>query len=187
MYKLCKTEQTARRQRKFELELLNMMKQKHYDEISVSDLCDRLESPRKSFYRYFSGKDGALHALIDHVLLELEEVFMESAADEDVFLQQLQSFFAFWLRNRDFLGALVQSNLSGLLIERSISHALRDFYVGCNQVSGNQARASEYLTHFAVCGLMSIVLRWHTEGYSESPAQMAKIARDIMKHPIYRN
>ena len=187
MYKLCKTEQTARRQRQFELELLNMMKQTHYDEISVSDLCDRLQSPRKSFYRYFSGKDGALHALIDHVLLELEEVFMESAADENVLFQQLQSFFEFWLRNKAFLGAMVQSNLSGLLIERSISHALHDFYVGSKNTSEKQMRASEYLTHFSVCGLMSIVLRWHTEGYTESPAQMAQIARDIMNHPIHRN
>ena len=166
--------------------LLEVMKQQRYEDITVSDLCARLQIPRKAFYRYFSGKDGALHALIDHVLLELEEVFMEPAADEDVFLLQLQSFFGFWLKNKDFLGAMVQSNLSGLLIEQSISHALHDLNFGGKRENVNQMRASEYLTQFAVCGLMSIVLRWHREGYSESPAQMAQIARDIMNHPISR-
>lgn len=44
-----------------------MMKYKQFEEISVSDLCDRLHIPRKSFYRYFSSKEGALHALLDFV------------------------------------------------------------------------------------------------------------------------
>jgi AcrR family transcriptional regulator len=187
MYKLCKTEQTSMRQRRYELELLRMMKQRHYDEISVSDLCDRLQIPRKSFYRYFSGKDGALHALIDHALLELEEVFLVSAPDEDGILTQLQQFFSFWHQNQELLGALVQSNLSGLLIERGISHALRDYIVGQDERKGAQTIKSEYATQFAVCGLMSIVLRWHKEGYASSVEEMAMIARDIMNNPIYKN
>ena len=44
----------------------------YLEEISVSDLCDRLNIPRKSFYRYFSSKDGALFALLDHTLMEFE-------------------------------------------------------------------------------------------------------------------
>ena len=72
MYKLCKTEQSAQRQRELERGLLNAMSTHQYEEISVSDLCDQMEIPRKSFYRYFSSKDGALHALIDHTLLEFE-------------------------------------------------------------------------------------------------------------------
>ena len=72
MYKLCKTEQSATRQKMLELGLLNCMLTRHYEEISVSDLCTAMDIPRKSFYRYFSGKDGALHALIDHTLMGYE-------------------------------------------------------------------------------------------------------------------
>ena len=70
MYKYCKTEQSVQRQREMEKGLLDMMKYKQFEEISVSDLCDRLNIPRKSFYRYFSSKEGALHALLAHTLLE---------------------------------------------------------------------------------------------------------------------
>ena len=70
MYKLCKTEQSAQRQRELEQGLLKMMLQCRYEDISVSDLCDQLEIPRKSFYRYFSSKDGALYALLDHTMME---------------------------------------------------------------------------------------------------------------------
>ena len=46
--------------------LLAMMEHRSFEEISVSDLCERMGIPRKSFYRYFSSKDGALMALLDH-------------------------------------------------------------------------------------------------------------------------
>ena len=72
MYKQCRTEQSSNRQRILEQGLLDAMIQQHYDSISVSDLCSRMGIPRKSFYRYFSGKEGALHALIDHALLDYE-------------------------------------------------------------------------------------------------------------------
>ena len=73
MYKLCKTEQSAQRQRQLEEGLLAAMKTKRYEEITISDLCEQMDIPRKSFYRYFSSKDGALHALIDHTLLDFEQ------------------------------------------------------------------------------------------------------------------
>jgi len=72
MYKLCKTEQSAARQRELEQGLLEIMANKRFDDISVSDLCEKIGIPRKSFYRYFSGKDGALYALIDHTLMAYE-------------------------------------------------------------------------------------------------------------------
>ena len=53
MYKLCKSEQSARRQRELELGLLEAMQTQLYEDISISELCDRLAIPRKSFYRYF--------------------------------------------------------------------------------------------------------------------------------------
>ena len=60
MYKICQTEQSTRRQRELEQGLLRLMLHKNYEDISVSDLCDHMQIPRKSFYRYFSSKDGAL-------------------------------------------------------------------------------------------------------------------------------
>ena len=70
MYKMCKTEQSARRQRELELGLLEAMKTQRYEDISISELCGTLGIPRKTFYRYFDSKDGALYGMIDHTLLD---------------------------------------------------------------------------------------------------------------------
>ena len=70
MYKLCKTEQSAKRQKLLEKGLLEAMHSQCYEDISVSDLCQKMGISRKSFYRYFSGKEGALEALLEHTLME---------------------------------------------------------------------------------------------------------------------
>ena len=72
MYKLCKTEQSAARQKELEQGLLAAMSVQNYEEITISDLCKKMNIPRKSFYRYFTSKEGALHALLDHTILEFE-------------------------------------------------------------------------------------------------------------------
>ena len=70
MYKLCKTEQSAKRQREIENCLFEIMKGKHYEEITITEICERMSMPRKAFYRYFDSKEDALSALIDHSMAE---------------------------------------------------------------------------------------------------------------------
>ena len=66
MYKLCKTEQSVRRQREIENCLFDILKEKKYDEITITELCERMNIPRKAFYRYF---DGTLCRQIPNVAL----------------------------------------------------------------------------------------------------------------------
>ncbi len=178
MYKLCKTEQSANRQRELEQGLLAAMAVSHFDEISVSDLCDRLQIPRKSFYRYFSGKEGALHALIDHTLIQYE---MKNIYDSRKAMD-LEGFFSFWAEQKMLLDALQRSGLSNKLIQRTIDHALLE-------VLGQKPPATvmdeqEYTVMFAVSGLMTMVVQWHHTGYLEPIQRMARIARQVMSRPL---
>lgn len=185
MYKLCKTEQSANRQRELEQGLLAAMASCHYDEITISDLCQRMQIPRKSFYRYFSGKDGALHALIDHTLMEYESTFILKVGRMNSTQLLLESFFLFWQQHKDLLTALQRSALSGVLIERAINHALADPTISGHFRSHQEQVETEHATMFAVCGLMSMMLQWHKDGYKDSLSQMAAIAVRILTKPLY--
>ena len=185
MYKLCKTEQSAQRQRSLEEGLLTAMKTKRYEEITISDLCSQMEIPRKSFYRYFSGKDGALHALIDHTLLDFEQFsgILVGSSPTNIH-QELRRFFEFWQQHRQFLDALERSGLSGVLVQRAISQAQNE-YVPSRSPVNPEIRAMQYhAVTFAICGLMSMVTRWHRSGYSESVTEMAQIATALMTKPL---
>ena len=60
MYKLCKTEESAKRQREMELTLFECMKTTRYEDITVNNICECGGFPRKAFYRYFDNKESAL-------------------------------------------------------------------------------------------------------------------------------
>lgn len=186
MYKMCKTEQSARRQRELEKGLLKAMSTHHYDEIGVSELCDQLGIPRKSFYRYFSGKDGALHALIDHTLLEYESFPSQlKPGEKRTYETDLERFFLFWKSQKPLLDALERSAISGILVTRSIEHALSDAGAPKRFQHQDERMAREHATMFGVCGLMSMVLNWHHGGYVLQPRQMAKIGVQLLTKPLF--
>lgn len=182
MYKLCKTEQSTVRQRQIEEGLLALMQTRRYDDITVSDLCARLEIPRKSFYRYFSGKDGALIALLDHRLMEYENRPDENVnLWEHVFYVDLDWFFTFWKLQKPLLDALEHSGLSGMLVERAIRNSREAQIFDYGSYSPEYVEAS---TAFTVCGIMSMVLQWHHEGYGRSVEEMAALARELLGRPL---
>lgn len=183
MYKLCKTEQSATRQRQLEEGLLTAMKMKRYEEITISDLCDQMQIPRKSFYRYFSSKDGALQALIDHRLEAFErEIDLRTTGLTDV-RHQCREFFSFWYQEKEFLDALSRSELSGFLVQRAIRRA-RDEGECPVELAAEPCPARDHAITFSVCGIMALVIRWHRLGFLESVDEMADIAVRVLTVPI---
>ncbi len=188
MYKLCKTEQSAHRQRQLEEGLLQMMRIKRYDEITVSDLCDYLQVPRKSFYRYFSSKDGALHALLDHTMLGFEGFNpARTGAEPRTLYRDLTQFFMFWVEHKPLLDALDKSGMIGTLVERSMQHAMDDASVMRRFLPGADLDVRKQVVLFSVSGLMSMAITWHADGYPGSAEQMAAIASRIISQPLFPN
>ena len=181
LYKQCRTEQSAARQRELELGLMEVMKVQHYDEITVSSLCQRLQIPRKSFYRYFSSKEGALHALIDHALLDFVSFTTDkSSGQSSGSREEAERMFAYW----PLLDALAKSGLSGVLVQRAIENSMMETLQAKRFRSQDEQDAQEYGTLFAVSGFMSMVIQWHHDGYRQSIEQMTQIALDLVSRPL---
>ena len=184
MYKLCQTEKSYQRQRELERGLLELMLRRDYADISVSDLCEHMQTPRKSFYRYFSSKDGALYALIDHTMTDFFQI-AQSAADSSRSgaLGDMEKFFSFWYENRRFLDALQRSGLSGILVERANAFALQEGYIP-RKFRSVPSQMQGIAMSFAVCGLISMTLNWHHQGFLVSSEEMTKLAINMLTTPL---
>ena len=183
MYKLCKTEQSAARQRQLEEGLLAAISKNRYDELSVSDLCTQLNIPRKSFYRYFSSKEGALYALLDHTLMQFED-YPDPGISRTLH-RDMSRFFQFWLEQKPLLDALEKNGLYGLLIQRAISYSVTGSTVPRRFLANDLPEVQSQVTIFAVCGLMCMVVSWHQQGYSRPLSQMADIAVRVLSQPLF--
>jgi len=178
MYKRCITEQSAQRQRELEAGLLAAMKTQQYEDITVSSLCDAMNIPRKSFYRYFSSKDGALYALIDHTMMDFTGEFFSDKLPATI--DTLERYFIFWKRQAPLLDALKRSNLSGILVQRCVFKAADEDLVARQLFRQQEKRSQLYVVNFLVSGLTSLVLQWHNDGFRETPRQLAEIAADLL-------
>ena len=187
MYKLCKTEESARRQREIEEGLLSAMLTVGYDELTVSGLCERIGVPRKAFYRYFDSKDDCLAALIDHTLLEYYE-FGGAHIEQDAprsLRRELETFFLFWLKRRDFLDALEKSKLMGKLVEVSMSIVETDMINTKKFLPNDSEFARLQVFQFAICGLMFSMLSWYRSGFAESVRNMAAASARMLTVPLF--
>ena len=183
MYKICQSEQSFKRQRALEKGLLQMMRSKSYEEISVSDFCAYMQIPRKSFYRYFTSKDGALYALIDHTLADFFQMPVPNKKSRGNAVGDLDLFFAFWYENKAFLDALQRSSLSGILVERATNFSLQEGLLP-RQFKVLRPEIQSLAMSFSVCGLMSMVLQWHRQGFQITPTEMTGLAINMLTAPI---
>ena len=185
MYKLCKTDQSQQRQREIERALLDAMLHRRYEDITVSDLCETLGIPRKSFYRYFSGKDGALYALIDHVLLDYLAYEAREGLNERDPQGYMEAICRYWKAQKLLLDALEKSAMSGVLIQRTIAFS-RDLDSYPDFLRTAEKQLQEYGAMFASCGISTMMLQWHKDGYHQSVEQMARLMLRLLSQPLFK-
>ena len=171
MYKHCSTEESARRQREFEQCLLELMQAVPYAQITISDICERMKLSRKSFYRYFSSKDGCLYALIDHSILEFASRYLPDDSLTD--LELYEHYFSYWKKLNPLLNALSLNRLAPVLYERTMRSVAEENHELWRFLDSNGQNDGYERILYGVCGITGVLLNWHDTGYRKSPRQMA--------------
>ena len=166
MYKQCKTEQSAKRQREFGTTLLAMMKQTPYQKISVSALCREMQVQRKTFYRYFDGIEDVLNVILDEVI---DEAFLFLLGEPE-----LEQFFAYWQSQAELLDILGKNHITGSLFNRMGEY----IFINKKEVTLTDLNIVSYIASF-----MAIVRVWHNGGMTQSPKELA----DMIKRTYITN
>lgn len=174
MYKVCKTKESAERQRKFEAALLKTLQTEPYQKISVTDLCHEVGIARKNFYRYFEHKDDVLCGLLDHTILDFSRYSCDSQ-------DPIVRYLSYWEQQKPLLDALQRNGLSTRLIERTLIHAW-EVDSGFLCLLGENADPNTVL--FVVSGIVTLVVTWHHRGYQEPKDTLAETILRLMTQPI---
>ncbi len=185
MYKLCKTEQSSKRQKEIESALLSLMNKKAYSEISITELCESIPIPRKAFYRYFDSKDDALKGLIEHTLSEYYTRSAPSPGAQRSLERELSQFFCFWREQRDFLDAMESNNLIGLLIDVCVHYPVETVIKLDRFLPDDPESRRHSIFRFATVGLLFHMLEWYRSGYSFTVEEMARSSIRMLCQPIF--
>lgn len=181
MYKLCRTEQSTKRQREIENTLLSLLQKKHFDDITVTELCEWCEMPRKAFYRYFDNKDSVLCALIEHTYLTYAGLTPEGNKKRRTLREEMREFFSFWYRNKIFLDAMNKSDLLPKVIEISLRFPINDYLIISKFLPNQMPWEREQIFKFTAGGLLILVMDWYKGGFKADIATMADISTKILE------
>ncbi len=186
MYKLCKTEQSSERQRAIELELFELMKQKRFEDVTITELSERMNMPRKAFYRYFDSKEDALYAFIDHSMSEYDG-FSVDRSDESMrsLTAELEEYFIFWKNRREMLAALDRSGLLGVLIDRTVNFPVEDRITISRFLPDDGEAERSMIFKFAFSGLVYVMISWYKDNFRISTRDMAKMACRMFREPLF--
>lgn len=184
MYLNCTTEDSARRQRQFELLLLDKMAVKPYNQITVGKLCEEVGISRNAFYRYFDSKDDVLHALIDHTLLNYYQSQLDHPQNIEAYREQIVPFLLYWRSQKPLLDALQKNALDGKLLERCMNHNMQRHFDEAHYPLMGTGEGRYQVMMFAINGIFSLILDWHHKGYSQTIPEMTEVLERIMLKPL---
>lgn len=180
MYKHCATEESAQRQRQLEGCLQELLLTDSYEHITISHICDRAGISRKSFYRYFSSKDGCLCALLDHAIIDGASFYFPGLNDDKSPQVIYERLLRYWKEKHELLDVLSRNGLNTQLIERMVLYVMQEENDFRFLRNGMENDAHEF-NLFYVGGVMTLILDWHKSGYRKSILQMSKILTELIQ------
>lgn len=182
MYKNCKTDISAQRQKHIAQCLLDMIAKESYEDVTITDLCQQAGVPRNTFYRYFANKEAVLRYLLEdslrEVLLKVVQTYHTSQEREMIY------HIANWLRfykEQERVWALFDDKLHGILIGQVVAHygSLLD---PINKLDFRNQQTKGII--FYACGMQGILDVWRHFGYEQSEEEVAVQLYNIVRNPI---
>ncbi|MCD8131848.1 MAG: TetR/AcrR family transcriptional regulator [Lachnospiraceae bacterium] len=116
--------------------LLELLKEKNFEEITVNELCDRALVGRGTFYKHFTDK----YAFLSFVLNEMLNHYIERAEDESnspdprsYYIAFFKAFLQFMEKNTESFGPLTSSSMTAVMLfstSDAISGKLEEHFRG---------------------------------------------------------
>lgn len=186
MIKICRTERSAQRQRQIVDALYELLKQKSFEAITVTELCEKLNMPRKAFYRYFDSLEAALEGLVELTLATYHEPGTVPPPVRSL-QKEIEGFFAFWYRRREFLETLDHAGQLSLVMNMSVNYPISNIVSLNRLLPGEDEKTQRIIYRFAITGLISSVIEWYKENFATSIPDIARIAVRMLTKPPFPN
>ena len=155
--------------------LLDMLKSRRFDEITIKDICSKADLSRQTFYQIFDSKEE----VIEYHFKELFSAFRAGCADFDgITLKDLtRAFFSFFEEYADFIRVLTQNNMSYVL-EQQFEHYLPE--IDLFRCINETEEFPDYTVSYIAGALCQILMHWYEKNMDLSVEQIAAITEQII-------
>lgn len=155
-----------------------LLKEKPFSDISISDISKNADLDRRTFYRHFRSKEEILGKYCQTIITEFAALILKQGV---VIKSNITiAYFTFWRNHIDFLNLLQRDNLMYFLLkefEQLLSIIRKTVRPEIEESS--ITKEEHYALAFHIGGFYNLLVKWLSQGAKESPEEMAEIIKAI--------
>lgn len=157
--------------------LIELMAEKHFYDISISEIMKRADLVRRTFYAHFKTKEDVLITYIDELISESIEEVMKGVQKCSGTLALI--YFRLWYDHKEFVNLLKKNNQLPLLkaFEKYISHINKQFNAFSNM--GFSKKAEKYASNFYAGAMWNVLDMWLEDGMEETPEELSDLFSEL--------
>jgi len=156
-----KQDKRTRRTKAWLLEtLLKLLENKEYSEITITELTEKADIARQTFYRNYSSMDDILLSRMDEIVdayLKKVQKNLDSKKDPDWDFEVRQLIYL-WQQNEVIFRALQKAGLDYQVMEK-LSHLFTRFHMKAQNLSELDDR-HQYLVYYLSGGVFMVLNKW---------------------------
>lgn len=172
-------EKKDRRFRRTQKQLINalieLLKSKNINHISVRELSELADINRATFYLHYK----TVHDLLSHLENEIFDEVITLYKSHDILNQYdfLLNLYKFIIQYNDVLVVLTNPNTGSTLWDK-LSNSIKAQYslLWSSHLTYLTRKELEYFSTFIIDGYISIVKKWLLDGMEESPEEMVELS-----------
>lgn len=153
-----------------------LMQEKPFARITISEIAERAQLSRRTFYRNFSSKEELLAEHL-HALMEEYVEAVRPAVDRPL-SEIVRVHLTFWTRHLEFLRVMDRERMLFLVL-----NAYNDFIAEVRDRAGSsrftELSREEYALAFNAGGHLNVVFAWMRRGAVDSPDAVADTFIDL--------
>ena len=183
--------QTARSRRMLQEAFLALLNEKPYQKISISEIADRADLARSTFYAHFNTKRDLLVSYVDDIFQPFLQAILARGAvpsatnPEEIALEE--SVCKLWQSNAKALCAIMQAGQELIILEqlREVHQTIYTHVVmkNCLQMEG---LFGEFLTSYVAHTYFGILMKWLEHDFQPSAETIARMLHTLTSSPDIR-
>lgn len=158
---------------------LQLLDKKHYDDISVCEICTKAGVSRMSFYRNFESKEDLTFKGIDRIVKNLS-ASIEKLTTKNMFTIT-QETFIFAKKYKSALFSIMDSQITNTLKEMIIAKLQEKSkfdYIN---------KTSKYIPVFYFTSIVAVLIEWLKNDTEETPEEMAILLTKLVNPETLKN
>lgn len=159
--------------------LLTLLETMPYEDIKISNITDKADVARQTFYRNYKSKDDIIINYLDDRFNEFK-VKAKEVQNRSTAATFILSFELF-MEHREALIKIKNAGLDYLLFNQLLSYNKYFLDHVSENEQNNSSLHNEYFVKFQVGGLATIVLEWIKRDMSMTPEEIGGIVYEIVR------